>query len=106
MGVFGKALAPLAWLTGIPWHEANTAEELLASKVFVNELVAYLQLAALEPTVLSEHSRLIMTYALCAFANFGSLSIMIGLYRRPHPVIAALNAVLFLPIGRTYTPSL
>jgi CNT family concentrative nucleoside transporter len=78
VGVFGQVLAPLAWLTGIPWDEANTAGELLATKVFINELVAYLQLAALEPNVLSEHSRLIMTYALCGFANFGSLGIMIG----------------------------
>lgn len=78
VSVFGKVLAPLAWLAGIPWPEANTAGELLATKVFINELVAYLQLAALEPGVLSEHSRLVMTYALCGFANFGSLGIMIG----------------------------
>jgi CNT family concentrative nucleoside transporter len=78
VGVFGQLLAPLAWLTGIPWGEAHVAGELLATKVFINELVAYLQLAALEPKVLSEHSRLIMTYALCGFANFGSLGIMIG----------------------------
>jgi CNT family concentrative nucleoside transporter len=78
VGVFGKVLTPLAWLTGIPWHEANTAGELLATKIFINELVAYLQLSALEPGTLSEHSRLIMTYSLCGFANFGSLGIMIG----------------------------
>ena len=78
IGVFGQVLAPLAWLTGIPWNEAHTAGELLATKVFINELVAYLQLAALDPGVLSEHSRLIMTYAMCGFANFGSLGIMIG----------------------------
>jgi CNT family concentrative nucleoside transporter len=63
---------------GIPWPEANSAGELLATKVFINELVAYLDLAALEPGALSPHSRLIMTYALCGFANFGSLGIMIG----------------------------
>ncbi len=78
VGVFGRVLAPLAWLTGIPWREASAAGELLATKVFINELVAYLQLAALEPDVLSERSRLIMTYSLCGFANFGSLGIMIG----------------------------
>jgi CNT family concentrative nucleoside transporter len=78
VGVFGQLLAPLAWLTGIPWQEAKTAGELLATKVFINELAAYLQLAALEPQVLGERSRLIMTYALCGFANFGSLGIMIG----------------------------
>ena len=78
VGAFGSILAPLAWLTGIPWAEAQTAGELLATKVFINELVAYLQLAALEPGDLSAHSRMIMTYALCGFANFGSLGIMIG----------------------------
>jgi len=78
VGVFGKLLAPLAWLTGIPWTEAHTAGELLATKVFINELVAYLQMASLDPAALSARSRLIMTYSLCGFANFGSLGIMIG----------------------------
>ena len=78
VGAFGKLLAPLAWLTGIPWAEANTAGELLATKVFINELVAYLQMASLDSAALGERSRLIMTYSLCGFANFGSLGIMIG----------------------------
>jgi len=78
VGVFGTALAPLAWLTGIPWAESAAAGELLATKVFINELAAYLQLAALAPGTLSERSSLILTYALCGFANFGSLGIMIG----------------------------
>jgi len=78
VGLFGQVLAPLAWLLGIPWEEARAAGELLATKVFINELVAFLQLAALEPGTLGERSRLILTYALCGFANFGSLGIMIG----------------------------
>ena len=78
VGTFGWVLAPLAWLTGIPWEDAHAAGELLATKVFINELVAYLQLGSIDPTTLSEHSRLILTYALCGFANFGSLGIMIG----------------------------
>jgi CNT family concentrative nucleoside transporter len=78
VGLFGDLLAPLAWLLGIPWAEAPAAGQLLATKLFINELVAYLQLAEQDPTVLSEHSRLILTYALCGFANFGSLGIMIG----------------------------
>jgi CNT family concentrative nucleoside transporter len=78
VGVLGSVLAPLAWLTGIPWHETHVAGELLATKVVINELAAYLQLAALEPKALGEKSRLIMTYSLCGFANFGSLGIMIG----------------------------
>ena len=78
VGTFGWVLAPLAWLTGVPWPEAHAAGELLATKLFINELVAYLQLAEVEAGVLSDHSRLILTYALCGFANFGSLGIMIG----------------------------
>lgn len=78
VSIGGAALAPLAWLLGVPWAEAATAGELLATKVFINELVAYLELAALPTDILSAHSRLIMTYALCGFANLGSLGILIG----------------------------
>ena len=75
-GMLGWLLAPLAWLTGIPWAEARVAGELLGTKTVLNEFIAYLDLA--KATGLSERSRLIMTYALCGFANFGSLGIMIG----------------------------
>ena len=75
-GLLGWALAPLAWLAGIPWSEAQAAGQLLGTKTVLNELVAYLELANL--ATLSERSRLLMTYALCGFANFGSLGIMIG----------------------------
>jgi CNT family concentrative nucleoside transporter len=74
-GILGWALAPLAWLAGIPWSEAPAAGMLLGTKTVLNELVAYLELAN---TPLSDRSRLLMTYALCGFANFGSLGIMIG----------------------------
>ncbi len=76
--LFGYVLAPLAWLMGIPWSEAQTAGALLGTKTVLNELLAYLDLAALPEAALSAHSRLIMTYALCGFANLGSLGIMIG----------------------------
>ncbi|HEX9395689.1 MAG TPA: nucleoside transporter C-terminal domain-containing protein [Burkholderiales bacterium] len=75
-GMLGWLLAPLAWLCGIPWAEAQTAGSLLGTKTVINELVAYLDLAKLQN--FSERSRLLMTYALCGFANFGSLGIMIG----------------------------
>lgn len=78
VGLFSHLLAPLAWAIGIPWEEARLAGELLATKVFINELVAYLDMAALESGLLAERSRMILTYALCGFANFGSLGIMIG----------------------------
>ena len=76
--LLGWVLAPLTWLLGIPWSEAATAGSLLGTKTVLNELLAYLDLAALPPGALSERSRLIMTYALCGFANFGSLGIMLG----------------------------
>ena len=75
-GLLGSLLAPLAWLAGIPWAEAHAAGALLGTKTVINELVAYLDLAA--SPGLSERSRLLMTYALCGFANLGSLGIMIG----------------------------
>jgi CNT family concentrative nucleoside transporter len=75
-GALGWALAPLAWLAGIPWSEARVAGALLGTKTVINELVAYVELS--RSTELSERSRLLMTYALCGFANFGSLGIMIG----------------------------
>jgi concentrative nucleoside transporter, CNT family len=76
--ILGLVFAPLAWLIGIPWAECTAAGALLGVKTVLNELVAYLRLAAAEPGALSERSRLILTYALCGFANFGSLGIMIG----------------------------
>src|SRR2546428_80733 len=75
-GILGWALAPLAWLAGISWHDAPAAGALLGTKTIINELVAYIDLA--KSTALSERSRLLLTYALCGFANFGSLGIMIG----------------------------
>jgi len=63
---------------GIPWAEAQTAGSLMGIKTVLNEFLAYMQLASLPPGALSERSTLIMTYALCGFANFGSLGIMIG----------------------------
>jgi CNT family concentrative nucleoside transporter len=75
-GLLGWALAPLAWLAGVPWSEAQAGGALLGTKTVINELVAYLEMAKMEG--LSERSRLLLTYALCGFANFGSLGIMIG----------------------------
>jgi CNT family concentrative nucleoside transporter len=75
-GMLGWLLAPLAWLAGIPWSEARTAGALLGTKTVINELVAYVDLA--KASELSERSRVLLTYALCGFANFGSLGIMLG----------------------------
>src|SRR5580658_1405915 len=76
--MLGWVMAPVCWLMGIPWSQAVTAGGLMGIKTILNELVAYLQLAALPEGTLDPRSRLIMLYALCGFANFGSLGIMIA----------------------------
>lgn len=76
--VLGWVFAPIVWLIGIPWSEAHSAGALMGSKTVLNELIAYVQLSQLPPEAFSERSRLIMLYALCGFANFGSLGILIG----------------------------
>jgi concentrative nucleoside transporter, CNT family len=74
----GGIMAPVCWLMGIPWSQAVTAGGLMGIKTMLNELVAYLELAALPDGALDPRSRLIMLYAMCGFANFGSLGIMIA----------------------------
>ncbi len=69
---------PVLWLIGIPWAETGTAAGLMATKTILNEFVAYLHLAALKPDALSPASRRIMTFALCGFANLGSVGILVG----------------------------
>ncbi len=76
--LLGYAFAPLAWACGVPWSEVAVAGQLLGKKTVLNELLAYLDLAALPDAALSPRSRVLMTYALCGFANFGSLGIMLG----------------------------
>ena len=76
--MFGWLFAPLAWCMGIPWTESQTAGELLGVKTILNEFVAYLYLADTNTYVLSEKSNLIMLYALCGFANFSSVGILLS----------------------------
>jgi CNT family concentrative nucleoside transporter len=76
--VLGYVMAPLVWLTGVPWAEVATAGALMGTKTVLNEFIAYADLAQLPADALGARSRLIMTYALCGFANFGSLGILIG----------------------------
>jgi CNT family concentrative nucleoside transporter len=76
--LLGTVMAPICWLMGIPWEKAVTAGSLMGTKTILNELIAYLDLAKLPPDALDARSRLIMLYAMCGFANFGSLGIMIG----------------------------
>ena len=74
----GGLMAPVAWLMGIPWSEAPTAGALMGTKTVLNEFIAYMDLSRLADGALSSRSKLIMTYAMCGFANPGSLGIMIG----------------------------
>jgi len=76
--VLGWIMSPVVYIIGIPWKEAQIAGALMGTKTVLNEFIAYLDMAKLPQEALSERSRLIMTYALCGFANFGSLGIMIG----------------------------
>jgi len=77
--VLGWLLAPLAWLMGVPWQDAARVGSLLGIKTVLNEFLAYQELAALiQADALAPRSAVIASYALCGFANFGSLAILLG----------------------------
>ncbi|MCK1714704.1 MULTISPECIES: nucleoside transporter C-terminal domain-containing protein [unclassified Bradyrhizobium] len=76
--LLGLVMAPVCWLMGLPWDQAVTAGSLMGTKTVLNELIAYVDLSKLGPDALDARSRLIMLYAMCGFANFASLGIMIG----------------------------
>jgi concentrative nucleoside transporter, CNT family len=76
--IFGFLFSPLAWIIGVPWEEAQKAGGLLGSKLFLTEFVAFIELGAIPTGEMSERTRMIMTYALCGFANVGSVGIMTG----------------------------
>jgi CNT family concentrative nucleoside transporter len=98
--IFALPFRPVMWLIGLSWDETGAAAALMGTKTVLNEFVAYLNFAALSPETFASRSRLILTYALCGFANFGSLGIMIGglgvmIPERRHEVVAlGLRAVL------------
>lgn len=75
--ILGKLFAPLAWMMGVPWSEAAVAGGLLGEKIVLNEFVAYVHLNELSPQ-LSQRTLVILSYALCGFANFSSVGIMLG----------------------------
>jgi concentrative nucleoside transporter, CNT family len=98
--IFAWPFRPVMWLIGLPWDQAGAASALMGTKTVVNEFVAYLNLSGLPPDTFTPRSRLIVTYALCGFANFGSLGIMIGglgamIPERRHEVVAlGLRSIL------------
>ena len=80
--ILGYLFSPLAFLIGVPWHEANTVGSFIGQKLVVNEFVAYLDfmpyLAEDTTLLLSEKSKAIVAFALCGFANFSSIAILLG----------------------------
>ena len=77
---FGLIFAPLAWCMGVPWKEAQAAGSLLGVKLMLTEFTAFIDLAKLGPAVISDRTRIIMTYALCGFANIASVGINVAGY--------------------------
>ena len=77
--ILGYLLSPIAWIIGVPWHDAVQVGSLIGQKIVLNEFIAYLKLSQLIPTgVMGEKAIIISTYALCGFANFSSIAIQIG----------------------------
>jgi CNT family concentrative nucleoside transporter len=77
-GLFALVFRPVMWLIGVPWAESAQAAALMGTKTVLNEFVAYVDFAKLPEGTLGPQSRLILTYALCGFANFGSMGILVG----------------------------
>ncbi|HEY8255758.1 MAG TPA: nucleoside transporter C-terminal domain-containing protein [Rhizomicrobium sp.] len=76
--ILGWIFSPFVWLLGVPWQEAGTAGGLMGIKLVLNELIAYLHMAGLAPGALDPRSSEIMVYAMCGFANFASIGILIA----------------------------
>jgi CNT family concentrative nucleoside transporter len=98
--LFALPFRPLMWLIGVPWQETGGAATLMATKTVLNEFVAYLDFSTLPAGSFSPRTRIVLTYALCGFANFGSLGIMIGgigamVPERRHEIVAlGLRSIL------------
>ena len=76
--LLGVVFAPVAWLMGIPWEECVRAGGLLGTKLVLNELVAFIDMSKLGAAAFTPRTDIVLTFALCGFANFGSLGIMLG----------------------------
>ena len=76
--ILGYIFFPIVWLMGVPLSETLASAELLGLKTALNEFVAYGALANIEPDTLSDRSKLITLYALCGFANFSSVGILVS----------------------------
>ena len=76
--ILGYIFAPICWLMGVPWNESANAAELLGIKLATNEFVAYIQFGSLDPEYFTDRTKVILLYALCGFANFSSVGILIS----------------------------
>lgn len=80
--IFGWIFRPLAWVIGVPWGEAGIAGQMIGTKLAINEFVGYMEFApylgADAPVQLMDKTKAIITFALCGFANFSSIAILIG----------------------------
>lgn len=76
--IFGYIFAPVAYMIGIPWNESLAAGNILGVKLFLTEFIAYIELGAIPADAMSERTRMILTYAICGFANVASVGIMTG----------------------------
>ncbi|VEC60635.1 nucleoside transporter [Klebsiella aerogenes] len=86
--ILGWIFSPLAWVIGVPWHEATVAGSFIGQKLIINEFVAYMnfgeylkadaEVAAAGLQVISDHTKAIISFALCGFANLSSIAILIG----------------------------
>lgn len=76
--IFAFAYRPIIYLIGVSWDQSAAAANLMGTKTVLNEFVAFIELSHLPAEALDPHARLVMTYAMCGFANFGSLGIMLG----------------------------
>ena len=86
-GIFGWILAPLAWIMGVDWADASLAGSLIGQKLAINEFVAYLNLSPyLQPgRTLDVKTTAIISFALCGFANFGSIGVVVGAFSAISP---------------------
>ena len=109
--ILGYIFQPVAWLIGIPWHEANLAGSFIGQKVVVNEFVAYLDFVSYKEE-LSASSQAIITFALCGFVNLSSIAILMGGIgamapkRRPDIARLGLKAVLAATLANLMSAAL
>jgi CNT family concentrative nucleoside transporter len=76
-GILGLAFAPIAFIVGVPWDEAIQAGSLIGQKIVVTEFYAYISFVEIKES-LTPHTQLVVTFALCGFANFTSIAILLG----------------------------